>query len=87
LLAIKATSGCCVSDADRATLFPENGQTEARETLLSAIFGALIEEARLAKRLLDHADPRAIPNGRPVCAPGSRGSNEKRHRYAIGFTR
>jgi two-component system chemotaxis response regulator CheB len=33
---------------------PASGQADARENLLSSMFGAMIEEVTLAKRLLGH---------------------------------
>ena len=43
-----------------------SGQADARDNLMSAIFGALIEEVTLSKRLLDHAEY----NGDPHIAGG-----------------
>ncbi len=56
-----------------------SGQADARENLMSSMFGALIEEITLTKRLLDHAEY----SGEPRIAGGLAARAESLEKEAV----
>jgi two-component system chemotaxis response regulator CheB len=64
-----------------------SGQADARENLMSSVFGALIEEITLTKRLLDHPDLLGNRVSRAAWPLVVKALRKKQRRFATGCTR